>query len=312
MAASTHTVPLSAAQAGKLRALLIERGYEMNQPAYTLYGAKGPGVTIAVYEKGPKLVVQGKGLADFITFILEPEILGEAQLGYEEVLNPEMFAPHIGVDESGKGDFFGPLAVAGVYVEPQSARALLAAGITDSKKIGSDQKIAKLADIVRNTPGCAWELITMGPESYNRLYAKFHNLNRLLAWGHAKIIEHLLERVPDCPRALSDQFAHASLLEKALQEKGRGIQLEQRTKAESDIAVAAASVLARDAFVTWMAEAETRWGLRLPKGASAAVKEAGRAFVLRHGESALAEVAKLHFSTASAVLETDGTSHHPE
>ena len=220
-APSTQTVALTVDQADKLHILLEERGFEMNQPPYTRFGAKGQGVTVAVYEKGPKLVIQGKGLEDFVTFLLEPEILGEARLGYEEVHQPEMFAPHIGVDESGKGDFFGPLVVAGVYVEPESARHLLAGGIVDSKRIGSDRRIAELAELVRTTPACGWEIITLGPSRYNALYAKFGNLNRLLAWGHAKIIENLLERVPDCPRALSDQFANPRELERALQSRGR-------------------------------------------------------------------------------------------
>ncbi|MCB1241298.1 MAG: ribonuclease HIII [Verrucomicrobiales bacterium] len=301
-APSTQTVALTVDQADKLHILLEERGFEMNQPPYTRFGAKGQGVTVAVYEKGPKLVIQGKGLEDFVTFLLEPEILGEARLGYEEVHQPEMFAPHIGVDESGKGDFFGPLVVAGVYVEPESARHLLAGGIVDSKRIGSDRRIAELAELVRTTPACGWEIITLGPSRYNALYAKFGNLNRLLAWGHAKIIENLLERVPDCPRALSDQFANPRELERALQSRGRTIQVDQRTKAESDIAVAAASVLARDAFVSWLADAESLWKVKLPKGASPAVTEAGKTFVNHHGREKLAEVAKMHFRTSAIVL----------
>ena len=117
-------------------------------------------------------------------------------------------------------------------------------------------------------------VVAIGPEKYNALYEKFGNLNKLLAWGHARTIENLLELRPDCPRALSDQFANPRLIQRALLEKGRGIELEQRTKAESDPAVAAASILAREQFIDWLRDAKRTWGVELPKGVSAIVKEA--------------------------------------
>jgi ribonuclease HIII len=121
-AITLYTTPVTPAQAAKLRALLREEGYKFETRPYTLYFAQKDKLTIAVYEKGPKLVAQGRGTEDFVKFRLEPEILGEAKLGYEEVLNPEMFEPHFGIDESGKGDFFGPLVIAGVYVDRDLAR----------------------------------------------------------------------------------------------------------------------------------------------------------------------------------------------
>src|SRR5882762_2196786 len=112
-----YTSPLTPEQANKLRALLTEDGYRFEPKPYTLYYASKDKLNVAVYEKGPKVVLQGKGTQDFVTFRLEPEVLGEARLGYEEVNSPEMFAPHFGVDESGKGDFFGPLVIAGCYTD---------------------------------------------------------------------------------------------------------------------------------------------------------------------------------------------------
>jgi ribonuclease HIII len=123
-AITTHTEKLTADQAARLRLLLAERGFEFMEKPYCLYAASKPGLAVLVYEKGPKVVVQGKGTAGFITDLLEPEILGEAKLGYEEILQPEMYQPHIGVDESGKGDFFGPLVIAGVFVDGDVARRL--------------------------------------------------------------------------------------------------------------------------------------------------------------------------------------------
>ena len=107
---------------------------------------------VVFYESG-KLVVQGKGTQEFVEFVLEPEILKEARLGYEAVLNPELLLPRIGVDESGKGDFFGPLCVAGVYVNESVVKAWKDAGIRDSKNISSDKKIRDLAELIRKTPG---------------------------------------------------------------------------------------------------------------------------------------------------------------
>ncbi|MDD5350169.1 MAG: ribonuclease HIII, partial [Chthoniobacteraceae bacterium] len=220
-----YTAPLTPPQAAKLRKLLDEEGWEFEPKPYTLYYARKGKVNVAVYEKGPKVVVQGKGTGEFVTFRLEPEILGEAKLGYEEVHSPEMYAPHFGIDESGKGDFFGPLVIAGAYVDRDIARAFQEAGIQDSKRIGSDARIRALADRIRHTPGVALSIVEIPPRKYNELYTKIGNLNRLLAWGHARAIENLLEQRPECPRALSDQFANPALIERALMAKGRGIQL---------------------------------------------------------------------------------------
>jgi ribonuclease HIII len=277
-AKTLHTAPLTSTQAEKLRTILEDRGWKFEVRPYTLYFAQKEKLTVAVYEKGPKVVVQGRGTEEFVQFTLEPEVLGEAKLGYEEVLNSEMFSPHFGIDESGKGDFFGPLVIAGAYVDAEIARTLRAGGIQDSKRITSDARIRDLAKLIRETPGVSGNVISIGPEKYNQLYAKFGNLNRLLAWGHARVIENLLEQRPDCPRALSDQFANPSLIKRALLEKGRGIQLDQRTKAESDPAVAAASILAREAFIDWLQNHGRKLGFVLaPRGLSAGETNRARA-----------------------------------
>lgn len=293
------TSPLTTEQAEKLRLILLGEGYKFEPKPYTLYYAVKDKLNVAVYEKGPKVVLQGKGTQDFVTFRLEPEILGEAKIGYEDVVNPEMFAPHFGIDESGKGDFFGPLVIAGCYTDRGIARKLMDAGIQDSKKIGSDKRIRDLARIIKTTQGAVHDVVVLGPEAYNRLYKKIGNLNRLLAWGHARVIENLLERRPDCPRALSDQFANPALIKRALLEKGRAIQLDQRTKAESDVAVAAASILAREAFIDWMHAKGREMQVDMPRGASALVKQVGRGLIAKHGQEVLCRLAKTHFKTAS-------------
>jgi ribonuclease HIII len=212
-----------------------------------------------------------------------------------------MFEPHFGIDESGKGDFFGPLVIAGVYVDPGIARKLLDAGVQDSKRIGSDARIRTLAQTIRKTASGLADTVLIGPARYNELYEKFGNLNKLLGWGHARVIENLLAKKPDCPRALSDQFADARVVEQSLLRHGRKIEIEQRTRAESDIAVAAASILAREAFIGWLDRRGKELELRLDRGASPEVRATAEKLVAEKGPEILRELAKVHFRTAHAV-----------
>ena len=275
-----------------------EWGWDFVEKPYTLYAAQKGKLNLAVYTKGPKVLVQGKETEDFVKFRLEPEILGAATLGYDEELHPERFSPHFGIDESGKGDFFGPLVVAGVYVDRDIAHALAEAGVQDSKRITSDKKIRDLARVIKSTPGAAHSVVSIGPERYNVLQIKMRNVNNLLGWGHARVIENLLEQRPDCPRSLSDQFANPSIIQRQLLEKSRKIQIDQRTKAESDPAVAAASILARERFIDWLEAAGRHHGVALPRGASAQVKAAARQLIERDSAAVLRAVAKVHFRTA--------------
>ncbi len=300
-ARSSYSIALSHDQVRALRQLLTESGFTFSSKPYTIFFAQKNKLSAAVYEKGPKLLLQGKGIDEFVSFELEPKILGEARLGYEEVHSPEMFAPHFGIDESGKGDFFGPLVIAGVFTDGAITRHFLENGIQDSKRIGSDARIRALAKLIRQTAGVAFDVVLIGPERYNELYGKFGNLNSLLGWGHARVIENLLAKRPDCPRALSDKFADVRVIENALLQQGRRIQLDQRTRAESDLAVAAASVLAREAFIDWLARTSKRLGLVLGRGVSASVKEAARQLVEKEGAEALRRFAKVHFRTAHEV-----------
>ena len=301
---TTHTAPLTSAQAETLRHVLERQGYDFETKPYALFAARKGKLNVTVYEKGPKVLIQGKDTEDFIRFTLEPEVTGVAKLDYEEVLEPDKFEPHFGIDESGKGDYFGPLVIAGAYTDATIARRLIAAGIMDSKRVTSPARIRQLAAIIRETPGCTTAVVSIGPERYNTMHASFKNLNRLLAWGHARVIETLAAARPDCPRTLSDQFARPEILQRALKEKGLTLQLEQRTKGESDTAVAAASILARERFIDWMDKTSAAAGIKLPLGASDAVVQAARELVARDGPEVLGKVAKLHFKTTHAVLGT--------
>ncbi len=310
-AVNSYTHALTRDQTSKLRTLLAESGFQFSAKQYTLFFAQKNSLSVAVYEKGPKVLVQGKGAEEFVQFELEPKILGEAKLGYEEVHSPEMFEPHFGVDESGKGDFFGPLVVAGVYIDRGIARKLIDAGVQDSKRIGSDARIRALAETIRKSTAGLIETVLIGPERYNELYQKFGNLNKLLGWGHARVIENLLAKKSDCPRALSDQFADARVIEQSLLRHGRKIDIEQRTKAESDIGVAAASILAREAFINWLERRGKELGLRLERGVSANVKEAAKKLVEINGPRVLRGLAKVHFRTAHEIAPDDYAAPPP-
>ena len=208
----------------------------------------------------------------------------------------------IGIDESGKGDYFGPLVIAGVYVTHEQEAQLRTAGVRDSKTL-SDAKATTLSAQIRGL--CPHTLVAIGPERYNSLYESFKNLNRLLAWGHARAIENLLEKV-SCARVVADQFGDERFLKSALMGKGRTVALIQKPRAEEEVAVAAASIIARAEFLRRLQELSSRYGVSLPKGASEAVIAAGKGFVQQYGTDALGQVAKLHFRTTTSVLgQTD-------
>jgi ribonuclease HIII len=299
---TSYTTKLSPEHANALRNWLAAHGYTFREVPYARFAAEKDKTNLVFYESG-KLVVQGKGTQEFIEFVLEPEILKEARLGYETVLNPDLLLARIGVDESGKGDFFGPLCVAGAYINEATVKAWKDSGIRDSKNISSDKRIGELAELIRKTPGCVTAVVPIGNEAYNRLYAKMGSVNTMLAWGHARVIENLMAQkhrmIPPPVRAISDQFAsNKDTVAKALMPLGRSIELVQRHRAEEDLAVAAASILARDEFVRRLQALEKQYALVLPKGASAAVDAAAKEFVAKHGAENLPKVAKMHFRTS--------------
>lgn len=272
------------------------------QVPYTRLALKGNKLTLNLYTSG-KLVVQGRDAEEFVLFTLEPLVLKRATVGYENVLDPQAIAPHMGSDESGKGDIFGPLVTVAAFIDEASGKQLQALGIRDSKTI-SAAGISKLAAEARRILGrqnCA--VVLLRPPTYNTLYAKIGNLNRLLAWCHARAIESLAEQRPDCTRAVVDQFARTeSTVARALMARGRKLKVEQRHKAEADIAVAAASVLARDLFVRELDKLGEAAGCPLPKGAGPAVPKTLATLLAKHGPDYLPQVAKCHFKTVREAL----------
>ncbi len=297
---ASHTYTITSEQGAVLKQALQDQQFEFSVLAYGHFTAKKGKCSVNYYQSG-KVTIQGKQCREFIEFTFEPMVLGEARLGYEEELHPDRYEPHFGVDEAGKGDFFGPLVIVGAYVDRDRARWLIEMGVKDSKSVGSDKKIADLAKGIREMLGRRCSVVKIGPVKYNELYGKFRNLNRLLAWGHAQVIENLKAVVPACPRALSDQFANPRLIENYLKQKKVDIVLDSRTKAESDPAVAAASILARDAFVSGLGALGEPWKVELLKGAGAGVKQQAIQLFQQHGDSVLDAICKKHFKTYGEV-----------
>jgi ribonuclease HIII len=273
---------------------------EKRQVPYSRAAFKGDGITITLYESR-KLVVQGKKTAEFLEFTLEPEVLGTPQMGYEEVIHPEWFELHAGLDESGKGDLFGSPVSACVIADGEAVRQWIALGVRDSKNISSNQAIFHLEEKIRKTPNAICEVFKLSPVTYNRLYPQFRsNLNQLLAWMHAQCLKNALALRPETPWGLLDQFSKKPLVQQYLNRQH--FELKMRPRAEEDPVVAAASILARAEFIRSMKELSSLAGMSLKFGASRDVKTQAQELILRHGQENFSSFAKMHFKTAQEAL----------
>ncbi len=304
---ASYTVKLDDAQMETLKGILVAKGWTPFEVAYTRFAFKADHlkVNVSAYTSG-KVVVAGKGTEDFVRDVIEPQVTGAAKLGYDEVLHPDWFESHAGLDESGKGDFFGPVVAATVIADKPAIEAWIKAGVKDSKKI-SELQIMKLDAIIRDTRGVVVRTWFCGMPKYNELMARPRaNLNLLLAWMHASALAEALgqKRVP---WGLLDQFTEQPLVQKELARKGvADFELKMRTKAEEDPVVAAASVVARAEFVRQMHLLSKKFGEKLQKGAGPLVKEQAARIIEKFGARALGDYAKLHFRTAYEVVSAAG------
>ena len=297
---NNYTKKLEISLQEKLRVFFVQKGAVISPQQYAFWRAKTADYAAVFYNSG-KFLIQGAQIeniaAEVDAFLGGDEHLSESlSLSSCPVTSCEQACvpvKRIGVDESGKGDFFGPLVVAGVMVDEKNTQILLEANVRDCKMV-DDKQINKLAALIKNN--CVFSVVTINPVRYNELYRKFGNLNLLLAWGHARAIENILEK-EDCSYAISDKFGDEKLIKNALMTKGQNIQLEQKCKAESDIAVAAASIVARAQFLKVMSELSDRYNIELPKGASNRVVDAARQFSSVYSKNELSSVAKIHFKT---------------
>lgn len=277
--------------------LLEKENCVFSYPQYTFFCAKTNLWQFTFYKSG-KVVIQGKEIDDAVKKFFDDKFGQEINSSGE--IAPY---PHIGIDESGKGDFFGPLVIAGCFLTEENAEKLKLKGVIDSKKL-DDKKILSLSDDIKT---CSiFDIVVIGNKKYNELYDKFKNLNRLLAWGHSTVLENILNKT-NCTIAISDKFADESVIKNALKDKGKTIKLLQQTKAESDTAVAAASILARAEFVKRISNLSQKYEINLPKGAGQNVFEQGEKFIQKFGIEELINVSKTHFKTYSALKTSQKT-----
>ena len=304
---ASYTAKLDDAQMEKLRAICTGRHFEPFEVGYTRFAFKSDAarVNVCAYTSG-KVVIAGKGTEEFVTMTLEPEVTGAAKLGYDEVLHPDWFESHAGLDESGKGDFFGPVIAATVIADRPAIEAWIKAGVKDSKAIAESQ-IIKLDKLIRETKGVVVRTRFAGMPRYNEIMRRPRaNLNSLLAWMHAGALEEALT-VKRVPWGLLDQFTEKTLVQDELGKKGvKDFELRMRTKAEEDPVVAAASIVARAEFVRQMHALSKKFGAKLQKGAGPLVKQQANEIIAKFGAPALVEFAKLHFRTAYEVVSAAG------
>lgn len=313
---SSYTFELNNEQQELLLGLMVNGNFRKREVPYSLYSIEGNKFNATLYAKEKhgkrKLCVQGSGARDFVEFQLEPTGIVPVSLGYEQVLNPELFSAHAGSDESGKGDYFGPLVVCCAYTDEKLSEEMIKLGVKDCKQM-SDKAVLTVGAALRQLLGpTGYAVVKLGPAAYNRLYAKIKNINRMLAWAHGTAIEELLEKRTSCNRVVVDQFAptEATIL-RALKERGKKAKVEQRHKAESDIAVAAASVIARELFmrdIQKMSE-ELPEGVTVPMGSSdPRVRSLAEEMVRANGPVWLMNHCKAHFQTTDKVLAACGKS----
>jgi ribonuclease HIII len=249
-------------------------------------------------KKGNKILLQGNKELKLYKKVNE-FIFGETLIPDDNTeLEPSY--PYIGTDESGKGDYFGPLVVAGVYTTPAVVSELTKLGIRDSKEL-SDNQIINFASQLKKMNQIAFDVVQISPEKYNTLYEKFGNLNRMMGWAHARVIENLLSKC-DAGEVISDKFGNDKLILDALQEKGRTVKLTQVTKAERFTAVAAASIMARESVVKWFNSQSKKYKLDIPKGSSTDVEKFAKRFLEKYGEEVLKKMVKHHFKTSNRVF----------
>ena len=290
---NTYTKKITPIEADKIKNIFQSLNADFDNADYTLWRAKTKNFQAVYYNSG-KLLIQGREISDIVKMIDEKAVINNSEPSKEASIIIE-YDKYIGTDESGKGDFFGPLVAAGVQVNDENKQKFIDIGIKDSKKL-DDAKILELAGKIK--ANAVHSVVVITPVKYNELYKKFNNLNKLLAWAHARAIENILEKSP-CGCALADKFGDEGLIKNALMNKGREIELKQEVRAEANIAVAAASVLARAEFVKRISDMEKRYNIKFPKGASSLVIESAKQFIGEYSFDRLKEVAKMHFKTVN-------------
>lgn len=290
MPQETLVVQLAPPEQARLARDLEGGGFEQRTVEHARFSVRGQGVIATLYRSG-KLVVQGSEVKLFAERYLDgragesaPAAEGPIEVG-ERTL--------IGSDEAGKGDYFGPLVVVAVRADAKERRELVKAGVADSKTL-SDERVRVLAPALEARYANATEVLE--PAQYNLEHPRYKNLNPLLAELHARCIRRLAQ--PGL-LVLVDKFADERLVASRLE--GLELELHQRTKAEREPVVAAASVIARNLFLEGLEKLSEEFAVDLHKGAGEPTDRSAREFVRLHGREALARVAKVHFKNTQKI-----------
>jgi ribonuclease HIII len=260
------------------------------------FSVKSGSVVLTCYLSG-KVVVQGVGAADFLARMIPNFAAADAT---SDALPIDVST--IGSDEVGKGDYFGPLVVAAVVVHPDQAKALVELGVADSKRLGDERMQRMAGALERLLPHRVEQL---EPEAYNTAYATTPNVNELLADLHVRALTPLVREHPDAI-VVVDRFANESLLARRFAAAvpplpGIETRLRQIVRGERHPAVAAASILARVAFLDGLKRCSEACATDLHKGAGAVVDEDARRVHAIGGAALLRKIAKLHFKNSNRV-----------
>jgi len=293
----TTTLKLKPNEIADLRATLNEEQFDFRRLDHAHFQARKPGLVISAYRSG-KVVFQGQHAVEFLEghgYDIPETDRKPGASGTSKT--PTLDARVVGSDESGKGDYFGPLVVAAVAAGPDDVAALLDAGVKDCKQM-SDATVLKAAAAIRKL--CPHSIQRLMPPEYNAAHEKEGNVALFMSRMHAEAIAEIAE---GCERAIIDQFTFAERLEAALKKAGADLPVEIRPKAEDNLAVAAASVLARAEFLLGLKELGADHGHELPKGAGAPVDRAGREIFQTGGIEELRQIAKVHFKTTRKISE---------
>ena len=285
----------------------IKSGFSVSHPDKKLYNyeiivnSNKEQAKLLVYfgKKGIKNVVQSNPESK-LSKELNAIIFGETFFKSEQK-NEVKFIEYIGTDESGKGDYFGPLVVAAVYVDEKTTLELEDAGVKDSKLI-TDYNIKIIESKIKRIIGNKFEIVQINPEKYNKLYDSFNNLNKIMGWAHSKAIENLIEKI-NCPNVISDKFGNEKLIKDELKKKNINLNLYQTPKAERYTAVAAASILARAKVVDWFNTKSREIGFQIPKGGDALVNISAKRVLNQCDDNYLMKMIKFHFKNSQSIFK---------
>lgn len=290
----------------KFEEKLTKIGFSVSSPTIKTYNYevivsfKNEQAKILVFfgKKGIKKIIQANTESN-IYAELNKQIFGE-NLFSKENKEEVSFSEYIGTDESGKGDYFGPLVIGAVFINKKTSTELEAIGVKDSKQI-SDSSIKILEPKIKKIIASDFEIIQINPEKYNQLYQSFRNLNKLMAWAHSKAIENLTQKI-NCVNVISDKFGNEKLIKSELSKKDIEINLFQTTKGERFTAVAAASILARAKVIDWFYFKSKEIGFEIPKGGSANVNSAAKRVLNQFDDKYLMKLIKFHFKNSKNIF----------